>query len=230
MKEIEIYSCGCQYCEQKLAYCIGTFQQTLKCQCGNTCNHWGIQKTITKHIHINHKLIKYLKWLYLQQNDDKEGFNSALALYREILKTNYTTAIKVTNTIEMMTDKLCHSFTKDDIVKYSKLSDTSFLKKGLDEFLSKKVKFFGFNLDVDIKSFVKVLKPLLYPYMQFVQVLRVLELKRPEVYRFIIADKERLWWFKSCIDEVHKYIDFRPPEYMLSIDEIFGTKFKEETS
>lgn len=225
--KIDIYSCGCKFCKSHLAYCIGTYTQSLKCQCGNVCNHWGVKKTETKHIHINHKLIKYLKWLYLEQDNDEDGFYASLGLYREILKTNYITAIKTTTTIEMITDKLCHMFTKKDVEKYCSNNDTSFMRSGLQDFMSKKVKLFGFDINADIGRFIHVLKPLLYPYVQFVQILRVLELKRPEVYSYITSDKDRMWWLKRCIDEMNEYIQFKPPEYMLSINEIFGAQFKQ---
>lgn len=227
MKEVEIYSCGCKYCEAKLSYCIGTFKRTLRCQCGSTCNHWGVAKEQEVHIHMHHKLLKYLKWLYIQQHDDKVGFNSALMLYREILKTSYTSAIKITGTIENITNYLCKQFKKDDIAILVEKNDTSFIKNALEELLSRKIKIFGFSIDADIGRFVEVLKPLIYPYVQLTQILRVLELKRPEVYAYITSDKERLWWLRQCINEMNNFIRFEPKEYMLAMDEVFGTKFTE---
>lgn len=225
---IEIYKCSCKYCQAGLSYVIGTFKQTVRCGCGQPCSHWGYPKEEVKHIHIHHKLIKYLKWLYIQQrNNDEQGFYSALALYREILKTSYINAIKISSSIENITNYLVKQFNIDDVKKYCDKNDSSFLENALKQFLSQKVKLFGFPVDADIGAFVEVLKPIIYPYVQFTQILRILELKKPNVYRYIISDSKKLWWLKQCIQKLNDFIRFEPPELMLTIDEVFGTTFKE---
>lgn len=232
VRPIPITKCGCKYCEQGLAYVIGDYMEILKCQCGATCGHWGVKKERTKPIHMNHKLLKYLKWLYKvgEKGEDLEGFYSSLSLYREILKTNYTAALKVTNTIETITNKLITQFRKDDVIKFCEKNDVSFMEEAMKELFTQKVKFFGFEIDADVEGFVRVLKPLLYPYVQYVQIMRVLELKRPEVYRYLISNKERTWWMVECCRKLNEYVKFEPVNLMLSIDEIFGTQFKEEES
>lgn len=232
VKVIPITKCGCKYCQQGLSFVIGDYKEILKCQCGSTCGHWGVQKERIKPIHMNHKLLKYLKWLYKMDSDEKdeEGFYSSLSLYREILKTNYTAALKVTSTIETITNKLITQFRKDDVIKYCEKNDVSFMEGAMRELLTQKVKFFGFEMDADIEGFVRVLKPLMFPYVQYVQIMRILELKRPEVYHYLISNKDRTWWMVECCRKLNEYIKFEPVNLMLSIDEVFGTTFKEDSS
>jgi len=230
VKPIEITRCGCNFCKSGLSYVIGEYTEVLKCQCGGTCTHWGVNKERKKPIHMHHKLLKYLKHIYHigEKNEDLDGFYSALSLYREILKTNYISAIKVTNVIETITNKLITQFKKDDLVRVCEKGDTSFMESMMKQLLSQKVKFFGFTIDADIEGFVKLLKPLIYPYVQFTQIMRILELKRPEIYRYLMGSKDRLWWMVECCRKLNEYIKFEPQNLMLTIDEVFGTKFTEE--
>ena len=124
--------------------------------------------------------------------------------------------------METLANKLANGFKKDDVIKAYESGDLTMVEKGIEKAYDMRVRYHRIPTPYKYGYFVEILKPLLRPHVSFMSLMNRIEVKRPEVFTWIMAEKERLWWFVECVRQAEAYIGFWPEEYMFTKAELAG--------
>ncbi|MCJ7761347.1 hypothetical protein MUP59_09445 [Candidatus Bathyarchaeota archaeon] len=187
----------------------------------------GIKKVKIEGISVPEKLASYA--LAVCGNDRKK-LDGWFSWYRTIWKRfpqeddteqiRMKKSARVSLFVESITNKLANGFKREEMEKAFAEGDVKLIEEAIKGVYDMNVKFGGIPTPMKYGYFIEILKPLINPHVSFMSLMNRIEMKRPDVFAFIMSSPEKLWWFKECIDYARAFIYFEPAIYMFTKEEL----------